>query len=126
MRRKFPRLIVPAALALGGLITAAPLIWMISASFMPAGEANTFPPPFFPFCASLALFLFLISVVTGGWLHPLNGWYCETLLSLTEHPPILFKSLYIERISPLFVVLYISALFFFVIPLQTKEEELIF
>ncbi len=26
----------------------APLVWMVSASLMPSGEASTFPPPFFP------------------------------------------------------------------------------
>ncbi len=29
-------------------ITLAPLAWMLSASFMPRGEASTFPPPFLP------------------------------------------------------------------------------
>jgi multiple sugar transport system permease protein len=28
--------------------TMAPLLWMVSASLMPTGQANTFPPPFFP------------------------------------------------------------------------------
>lgn len=30
------------------LLTAAPLLWMISASLMPTGEANTFPPRLWP------------------------------------------------------------------------------
>lgn len=29
-------------------ITLAPLLWMVSASVMPTGQANTFPPPFIP------------------------------------------------------------------------------
>jgi len=29
-------------------VTLAPLVWMVSASFMPAGQASAFPPPFFP------------------------------------------------------------------------------
>jgi multiple sugar transport system permease protein len=29
-------------------ITLAPLVWMASASLMPSGGANAFPPPFFP------------------------------------------------------------------------------
>jgi multiple sugar transport system permease protein len=28
--------------------TFAPLLWMVSASFMPSGQAAAFPPPFFP------------------------------------------------------------------------------
>jgi multiple sugar transport system permease protein len=31
-----------------GLITLAPLIWMLSASFMADGHANVYPPRFFP------------------------------------------------------------------------------
>ncbi|MES1245378.1 MAG: carbohydrate ABC transporter permease [Acidobacteriota bacterium] len=36
------------ALGLLALATLLPLIWMVSASFMPPGEATTDPPPFFP------------------------------------------------------------------------------
>jgi len=35
-------------LILIGILTLAPLLWMVSASLMPAGEANTFPPKFIP------------------------------------------------------------------------------
>jgi multiple sugar transport system permease protein len=42
-----------AALALGALITLAPLVWMVGASLMRAGEANTVPPRFLPEAPSL-------------------------------------------------------------------------
>ncbi len=32
----------------GALVTLAPLLWMVSASLMPPGEASTFPPPLLP------------------------------------------------------------------------------
>jgi multiple sugar transport system permease protein len=35
-------------LVAGAVVTLAPLAWMISASLMPTGEANSYPPPFFP------------------------------------------------------------------------------
>jgi multiple sugar transport system permease protein len=35
-------------LFVGAALTLTPLIWMVSASFMPAGQANTFPPSFLP------------------------------------------------------------------------------
>lgn len=35
-------------LILIAILTLAPLLWMVSASLMPAGEANTFPPKFIP------------------------------------------------------------------------------
>ncbi|MEZ5315002.1 MAG: ComEC/Rec2 family competence protein [Chlamydiales bacterium] len=66
---------------------------------------------FFPFCASLALFLFIISILTGGLLHPLNNWYCGWLLKLTESPPILFKTFFLEKISPELCTIYMSVLF---------------
>jgi multiple sugar transport system permease protein len=36
------------ALAGGALLTLAPLLWMVSASFMPAGQTNTLPPRLLP------------------------------------------------------------------------------
>lgn len=47
-RRTGASLLLHLALALVALSTLLPLIWMISASLMPAGEATTDPPPFFP------------------------------------------------------------------------------
>lgn len=41
-------LLLHALLVGGGVMTLVPLAWMVSASLMPAGEANTFPPPFLP------------------------------------------------------------------------------
>lgn len=44
---------VHAALVAGSVVTLAPLLWMVSASFMTAGEANTSPPPLLPGQATL-------------------------------------------------------------------------
>lgn len=35
-------------LGAGAVLTAAPLLWMVSASLMPTGDASSFPPPFLP------------------------------------------------------------------------------
>ena len=48
MKRRLPALVVNALLLIGGLVTATPLLWMISASFMPAGQANELPPRLLP------------------------------------------------------------------------------
>jgi multiple sugar transport system permease protein len=48
MRRLLPGVLLHALLVVGGLLTLAPLAWMVFASVMPTGDANTFPPPFFP------------------------------------------------------------------------------
>lgn len=41
-------LLLHALLLLLAVATLAPLLWMVSASFMPEGEANTEPPPLLP------------------------------------------------------------------------------
>ena len=48
MRRIVPSLAIHALLALGAALTLVPLLWMVSASFMPTGEANRFPPRLLP------------------------------------------------------------------------------
>ena len=48
MRRGLGTLIVHALLIGGAALTVAPLLWMVSASLMPTGAANTSPPPLLP------------------------------------------------------------------------------
>ena len=45
---------VNAALLLAALFALLPLLWMLSASFMRAGEASSFPPPLLPSTPTLA------------------------------------------------------------------------
>ena len=48
MKRAAPALVVNALLVVGAIATATPLLWMLSASFMPAGQANELPPRLLP------------------------------------------------------------------------------
>lgn len=48
MRRPLATLWVNAALLIGAIATAFPLLWMVSVSFMPTGAASSFPPPLLP------------------------------------------------------------------------------
>ena len=48
-------LLVNAALLAMALVSIAPLLWMTSVSFMPAGEASRFPPPLLPSALSASL-----------------------------------------------------------------------
>ena len=48
MNRRLGSLLLHAALIAGAALTVAPLLWMVSASLMPAGQANTSPPPLLP------------------------------------------------------------------------------
>src|SRR5205814_1687482 len=43
-----------AALVAGAVATVAPFLWMVSASFMRAGEANAIPPRFVPSSPTVA------------------------------------------------------------------------
>ena len=65
---------------------------------------------FFPFLASLALIFFLISIPLGHWAHVLNSYYCDTLLCITESPPLLFKSFYLEEMPAWLLTLILTSL----------------
>jgi multiple sugar transport system permease protein len=41
-------IILHTVLVLGALVALMPMVWMLSASVMPAGEATAYPPRFFP------------------------------------------------------------------------------
>jgi multiple sugar transport system permease protein len=45
--------LVNGALAVLAALSLAPLVWMLSVSFMPMGEASRFPPPLLPDAATL-------------------------------------------------------------------------
>jgi multiple sugar transport system permease protein len=42
------RILLYAQLLIGAVLSLIPMLWMISASLMPAGEASTYPPRFLP------------------------------------------------------------------------------
>lgn len=48
MKRPLSSLLVNGGLVLLAVVTLTPLVWMVSASLMPTGEANQEPPRFFP------------------------------------------------------------------------------
>ncbi len=47
-------MVLHAALIAGAVLALVPLLWMIAASFMPAGEANSYPPRLLPSEPTLA------------------------------------------------------------------------
>jgi multiple sugar transport system permease protein len=55
------KIIVHLFLLLVAVLTTAPLIWMVLASFMPSGQASTFPPPFIPKPPTLAQYVELFT-----------------------------------------------------------------
>jgi multiple sugar transport system permease protein len=48
MKPRLESILVNAALLAGAAAVMGPLLWMVSASFMPAGQANQVPPPLLP------------------------------------------------------------------------------
>lgn len=48
MKRRLESVALHALLLAGALFAAAPLLWMVAASFMRTGEANSSPPPLWP------------------------------------------------------------------------------
>jgi multiple sugar transport system permease protein len=48
MKKTLPGLLVNGGLLFLAVATVTPLVWMVSASLMPTGEANSEPPRFFP------------------------------------------------------------------------------
>jgi multiple sugar transport system permease protein len=48
MKRTLVGVTINALLLVGAALTLLPLLWMVSASLMPAGEANALPPRIFP------------------------------------------------------------------------------
>lgn len=53
MRRLVATSALHAVLALGAIATAAPILWMLSASLMPTGEATSIPPRWLPSAPTL-------------------------------------------------------------------------
>src|SRR5438477_1604666 len=54
MRRAAEAVLLHAALVAGAVLTLVPLLWMVSASLMPAGEATAVPPRLLPSAVTLA------------------------------------------------------------------------
>ena len=48
MKRGGATIVVNTLLVLGAVLTAFPLLWMVSVSFMPIGAASSYPPPLLP------------------------------------------------------------------------------
>ena len=47
-RERMTRVLLYTLLIVGAVLALLPMVWMVSASLMPSGEASTYPPRFFP------------------------------------------------------------------------------
>jgi len=84
VKRAGPSIAIHAALVVAALLTLAPLLWMVSASFMPTGDANHFPPPLVPSHPTLAHYLDLFTRLNLGrnFLNSLIVTTITTVISL--------------------------------------------
>jgi multiple sugar transport system permease protein len=53
-RQQITRVLLYVLLVIGALLAMLPMVWMVSASLMPSGEASTFPPRLFPSSVTFA------------------------------------------------------------------------
>ncbi len=60
-KNQLRKIIIHLALLCGLILTIAPFVWMISASFSPAGQANQYPPVFIPKTVTLEHYQTLFS-----------------------------------------------------------------
>lgn len=72
------------------ILTLAPLVWMISASLMPTGQANTYPPKFIP---AKVTFVHYINLFTR--LNLLRYFMNSTIVSLA----VTFISLFVNSMA---------------------------
>jgi multiple sugar transport system permease protein len=61
MKRALPSILLHVGLVAMAILTLAPLLWMVSASLMKPGEANTFPPPLLPKAPTLEHYVVLFT-----------------------------------------------------------------
>jgi multiple sugar transport system permease protein len=61
MKKAWESILVHALLLFGAALTLTPLLWMVSASFMPTGGANTVPPPILPMHPTFAHYIDLFT-----------------------------------------------------------------
>lgn len=81
MKRPVATILVNTTLIIAALLTAFPLFWMISVSFMPMGEASAYPPPLLPAHPTLDNYRELFAKHSAG-RYLLNSAIVATLATL--------------------------------------------
>ena len=89
MNRTVKQIALYAGLLVTAMLTAFPLLWMLSASLMPQGEASTFPPPLLPSRATLGHYADLFARAEMG-RYLLNSFLLATSVTLIS---LLFNSM---------------------------------
>src|SRR5207247_9104025 len=84
MRRAAVAVLLHAAIVAGAVLTLVPLLWMVSASLMPAGEATAVPPRLLPSAVTLEHYcaLFPALDLARAFLHSAGLAAAVTLIAL--------------------------------------------
>ena len=83
LRRAATTVLVHGVLVLGAALTLAPLLWMVSASLMPAGEATAAPPRLWPSVPTLAHYESLFTRL-NVWRYVANSTLLATVVTLVS------------------------------------------
>ena len=83
MSRRLATTLLHGALLVGAALTAFPLLWMVSASLMPTGEASTFPPPLLPSAPTFEHYRALFARADMG-RYLLNSAFVATAVTLVS------------------------------------------
>ena len=65
-RQRTTKIVLYLLLLIGAAISLLPMVWMVSASLMPSGEASTFPPHFLPSKVTLDHYVSLFTRLSIG------------------------------------------------------------
>jgi ABC-type glycerol-3-phosphate transport system permease component len=113
-RRRFETILLNVVVAIGGIIVAIPLIWMISSSFKPLSEIYAFPPTLIPQTFTTKNYERLLA----DW--PFWNWYGNslviaiistlTVLFFTSLAGFGFAKYRFKGSRPLFIVLLASTM----------------
>jgi len=82
-RERISRILLYSLLLIGAVMALLPMIWMVSASLMPSGEASSFPPRFFPSRVTLAHYTDLFTRLNLGRFL-LNSAFVSIVVTLTS------------------------------------------
>ncbi len=83
MSGRAARALLYAQLVVGALLALLPMVWMVSASLMPAGEASTFPPRLFPRTVTFEHYVALFTRLSLGRYFVNSGVIAATVTVLS-------------------------------------------
>jgi multiple sugar transport system permease protein len=82
-RDRISKILLYSLLLIGAVMALLPMVWMVSASLMPSGEASSFPPRFFPSRVTLDHYLDLFTRLNLG-RYLFNSAFVSIVVTLTS------------------------------------------